>query len=84
MLDLAVEIFNAEKKIGMVALKVKDVTGPHIHVPYLGSVWEIPNFKIVIKVCSLQSSCASWVGLMNNSDDGIDADLTTRVLPCRI
>src|SRR5262245_36532167 len=39
ILDVAVKILDDDSDIGLVALKVKDVTGLHVGNPYLGSIW---------------------------------------------
>ena len=40
ILDVAFDVLNTDTRIGMVSLKVKDVTGSHIDAPYLGAIWE--------------------------------------------
>ncbi|MDP3425947.1 MAG: glycosyltransferase, partial [Humidesulfovibrio sp.] len=39
-LDLALEILQAEPKIGMVGLKTKDTMGPFVQEPYIGGISE--------------------------------------------
>lgn len=80
MLDVAVDILNADKQIGMVALKVRDVTGPHTHVPYLGAIWE--SGVLNCNQGMLPTPLLRQLGGFNEEfrDYGIDADLTTRVL----
>jgi GT2 family glycosyltransferase len=80
MLDVAVDNLKADKQIGMVALKVRDVTGPHTSVPYLGTIWE--SGVLNCNQGMLPTALLRELGGFNEEfrDYGIDADLTTRVL----
>lgn len=80
MLDVAVSILKKDASIGMVALKVKDVTGPHVDSAYLGSVWT--SGVLNCNQGMLPTTLLQKLGGFNEEfrDYGIDADLTTRVL----
>ncbi len=79
-LDLAVHILENNPDIGMVALKVKDVTGPHVNIPYLGSIWSsgVLNCNQGMLSTRLMQNLGGFDEQFR--DYGIDADLTTRVL----
>ena len=80
MLDLAVSVLEKDSRIGMVALKVKDITGPYTDAPYIGGIWEsgILNCNQGL----LRTALLRDLGGFSEDfrDYGIDADLTTRVL----
>lgn len=80
MLDVAVNILDDDAQIGMVSLKVKDVTGPQTNVPYLGAIWE--SGILNCNQGMLPTALLRQLGGFNEEfrDYGIDADLTTRVL----
>ena len=80
MLDQAVSILENSPEIGMVSLKVKDVTGPYTSRPYLGAIW-----KSGILNCNQGMLPTKLLQELDGFDEefrdyGIDADLTTRVL----
>jgi len=80
MLDAAVRIMEGDSKIGLVGLKVKDLSGPNTGLPYLGGIWESG-----ILTCNqglLRTSLLQKLGGFDEEfrDYGIDGDLTTRVL----
>jgi GT2 family glycosyltransferase len=79
-LDTAVDILRHNQRIGMVALKLKDVTGPHTYAPYLGAIWE--SGILNCNQGMLPTELLRQLGGFDEefSDYGIDADLTTRVL----
>jgi GT2 family glycosyltransferase len=80
MIDLAVAILDDHEHFGMVALKTKDVTGPHKHLPYIGGRWETGVLTCnqgVVRTDLLQRLGGFDEALR---DYGIDADLTARVL----
>ena len=79
-LDSAVDILQHHSSIGMVALKVKDITGAYTRAPYLGGIWETGILN-----CNqgmLPTRLLRQLGGFDEKfrDYGIDADLTTRVL----
>jgi GT2 family glycosyltransferase len=80
MLDAAVQIMEENPKIGLVGLKVKDLSGPNAGAPYLGGIWQSG-----ILTCNqglLRTSLIQKLGGFDEAfrDYGIDGDLTTRVL----
>jgi GT2 family glycosyltransferase len=80
MLDTAVNILRGNNKIGLVALKVKDVTGRHTDKPYLGGL-----YKTGILNCNqgvMRSDLFRKIEYFDESfkDYGIDPDVTTKVL----
>ena len=80
MLDTAVNILGGNNKIGLVALKVKDVTGRHTDKPYLGGL-----YKTGILNCNqgvIRSDLFRKIGYFDESfkNYGIDPDVTTKVL----
>lgn len=80
ILDSAVEILEQNLDIGMIALKVKDITGPHIKVPYIGGIW--PTGVLNCNQGMLRTDLLQRVGGFSEEfrDYGIDPDLTTKVL----
>ena len=79
-LDLAVSILEQNDDIGMVALKVKDVTGPYADKAYLGAIW--PSGVLNCNQGLLRTELLRRLGGFDEQlrDYGIDADLTTKVL----
>jgi hypothetical protein len=79
-LDVAVEILGGHPRIGMVALKVKDVEGPASVAPYLGAVSSIGVLNVNQGV--LRTPVLQRVGGFSERfrDYGIDPDLTAKVL----
>lgn len=80
MLDTAVDILRGNNKIGLVALKVKDVTGNHTDKPYLGGL-----YKTGILNCNqgvISSDLFRKIEYFDESfkNYGIDPDVTTKVL----
>jgi len=80
MLDTAVDILRGNNKIGLVALKVKDVTGRHTDKPYLGGL-----YKTGILNCNqgvIRSDLFRKIEYFDESfkNYGIDPDVTTKVL----
>ena len=80
MLDEAVGILENAPGIGMVSLKVKDVTGPHTEEAYMGGIW--PSGVLNVNQGMLPLALYREVGGFDESfrDYGIDGDLTTKVL----
>lgn len=80
MLDTAVRILKKNHKIGMVGLKVKDVTGHAMNRPYIGGTWISGVLNCNQGV--LPTQLFQQLGGFDEEfcDYGIDADLTTRVL----
>lgn len=79
VLDEAVNILEADSQIGMVGLKVKDMTGHLSNLPYIGGVWAgILNCNQGMLPTSLMQSLGGFDEELR--DYGIDIDLTTRVL----
>jgi FkbM family methyltransferase len=79
-LDRAVQILEENGRIGMVALKVKDVRGPFVDAPYIGGVSEIGILNVNQGV--LRTPVLKAVGGFSEAfrDYGIDPDLTAKVL----
>lgn len=80
MIDLAVEILDDHEYFGMIALKTRDVTGSHTHLPYIGGHWETG-----VLTCNqgvVRTELLQRLGGFDENlrDYGIDADLTARVL----
>lgn len=79
-LDVAVNILQTHRKIGMVALKVKDLIGPHKAHHYIGGVSPLGLLNVnqgVLRTTilhELRGFCEDY------PDYGIDPDLTARVL----
>jgi GT2 family glycosyltransferase len=79
-LDVAVTILDAEPRIGMVALKVKDLVGPFADAPYIGGISPIGILNVnqgVVRTAVLHD-----VGGFSEAfrDYGIDPDLTAKVV----
>ena len=79
-LDVAVSILDELPKVGMVAVKVKDVEGPTVDAPYLGAVSSIGVLNVNQGV--LRTPVLQAVGGFSERfrDYGIDPDLTAKVL----
>jgi GT2 family glycosyltransferase len=80
MLDSAVNILRRNHKIGLVALKVKDVSSRKAGDPYIGGI-----YKTGILNCNqgvIRSDLLQRIGYFDESfkNYGIDPDLTTKVL----
>jgi GT2 family glycosyltransferase len=80
ILDTAVNILEQNPRIGMVALKVKDVAGPHTGPPYTGGIYDTGILN-----CNqgmIRSDLFRKIGYFDESfkNYGIDPDLTTKVL----
>lgn len=79
-LDLAVQILENDHEIGMVGLKTKDVIGPRVSIPYVGSLSEyrILNCNHGVMPMDLARS----VGFFNEDYPMymIDPDLTASIL----
>ena len=80
MLDLAVSILEQNLGIGMVSLKVKDISGPHIDTPYMGGIW--PSGVLNCNQGMIRTRLLLSLGGFDAKfrDYGIDGDLTTKVL----
>jgi GT2 family glycosyltransferase len=80
MLDTAVKIMERDPKIGLVGLKVRDVSGSHASSPYLGGIWQ--SGILTCNQGTLRTSLVQKLGGFDEEfrDYGIDGDLTTRVL----
>lgn len=81
MLDLSVGILQKHSNIGMVGLKVKDLTGPYAtSMPYLGRIW--PSGVLNCNQGMLPTKLFKEIGGFDEDyrDYGIDIDLTTKVL----
>ena len=79
-LDLAAEILDRDRRIGMVALKVKDVQGPFVDAPYIGGVSSLGILNV--NQGMLRTEVLAEVGYFSEAfrDYGIDPDLTAKVL----
>lgn len=79
-LDRAVEILESDPKIGMVALKVRDLVGPFAEAPYIGglSAYGILNVNQGV----LPTALMRKIGYFSEEfkDYGIDPDLTAKTL----
>ena len=80
MLDTAVEILQRNPKIGMVALKVKDVAGLHTGPPYTAGIYDTGILNCNQGV--IRSDLFRQIGYFDESfkNYGLDPDLTTKVL----
>lgn len=80
MLDEAVRILQNDPHVGMVSLKVRDVTGHFSDVlPYVGGIWSgILNCNQGVLPTQLMQEFGGFDEEFR--DYGIDIDLTTRVL----
>lgn len=79
-LDLAVQILENEPEIGMVGLKTKDVIGPRVSIPYVGSLSEYRILNCNHGV--MPTELARSVGFFNEDYPMymIDPDLTASIL----
>jgi GT2 family glycosyltransferase len=79
-LDTAVGILDENAGIGMVGLKVKDVTGPFVAAPYIGGVSAIGILNVNQGV--LRTKLLKELGGFSEAfkDYGIDPDLTAKVV----
>jgi len=80
VLDTAIKILQRNNRIGMVALKVKDVAGRKADHPYIGG-----TYKTGILNCNqgvIRSDLFKKIGYFDESfkNYGIDPDVTTKVL----
>ncbi|MEW6400650.1 MAG: glycosyltransferase, partial [Chloroflexota bacterium] len=80
MLDQAVSILEHDPKIGMVSLKVKDISGPYAGAEYVGGIW--PTGVLNCNQGMLPVALVNRLGGFDERfrDYGVDSDLTTRVL----
>jgi GT2 family glycosyltransferase len=80
ILDQAVSILEHDSKIGVVALKVRDISGPFIGEEYVGGIW--PTGVLNCNQGILPVALLNRIGGFDEQfrDYGIDSDLTTRVL----
>jgi len=79
-LDVAVEILDTLPKVGMVAVKLRDLEGPAVEAPYLGAVSSIGILNVnqgMLRTPILQSVGGFSEGFR---DYGIDPDMTAKVL----
>ena len=81
-LDAAVDILDRDLRVGMVALKTRDVQGPFLGSVYLGGVSEIGVLNVNQGL--LRTSILHEVGGFSETFGfyGIDPDLTAKVLYC--
>lgn len=79
-LDVAASILDAEPKVAMVGLKVKDMQGPFAKAPYIGGVSELGILNV--NQGMLRTDVLKAVGGFSLAfrDYGIDPDLTAKVL----
>ncbi|MGH7388987.1 MAG: glycosyltransferase [Candidatus Rokuibacteriota bacterium] len=79
-LDIAVRVLEAEPRIGMVGLKVRDVRGPFSRAPYIGGISATGILNVNQGV--LRTRVLTAVGGFSEAfrDYGIDPDLTAKVL----
>jgi GT2 family glycosyltransferase len=79
-LDEVVNILKKNCDIGLVGLKVRDVTGVHVGRPYLGGIW--PSGILNCNQGVMPTFLLKKIGGFDEEfrDYGIDGDLTTRVL----
>ena len=80
MLDTAVEILQTDSKIGLVALKVKEIAGRRARLPYIGGIRETGVLNCNQGV--IRSDLFQKIGYFDEAfkNYGIDTDLTTKVL----
>lgn len=78
--DKAVRILDTHDDIGMVGLKVKDVTGPYTGHAYIGGI--SPAGILNVNQGMLRLNLMKQVGYFDEKfpDYGMDTDLTTRIL----
>lgn len=79
-LDIAVQALSADPGLGMVGLKVRDLSGPFATAPYIGGI--TATGVLNINQGMLPTALLQDLGGFSETfgDYGIDADLTTRVL----
>ena len=79
-LNKAIRILEANPRVGMVGLKVKDVQGPFLGDPYVGGISETGILNVNQGV--LRTEILQRLGGFSEEfmDYGIDPDLTARVL----
>lgn len=79
-LDAGVEVLDRCPKVGMVAVKVKDVEGPFVDAPYVGGISTIGVLNV--NQGMLRTGIVQELGGFSERfrDYGIDPDLTARVL----
>ena len=79
-LDAGVAVLDRSPKIGMVAVKVKDVEGPFVDAPYVGGISTIGVLNVNQGL--LRTGIIQELGGFSERfrDYGIDPDLTARVL----
>jgi len=80
MIDLSVSILEEFEEIGMVGLKVKDISGEFQQAPYIGGVSD--SGILNVNQGMLRTKLLHSVGYFDEEfkDYGIDSDLTTKVL----
>jgi GT2 family glycosyltransferase len=80
MLDQSVSILEHNPKIGMVSLKVKDISGPYAGEEYVGGIW--PTGILNCNQGMLPVALLNHIGGFDERfrDYGVDSDLTTRIL----
>jgi len=80
IIDQAVSILDHNPTIGMVGLKVQDVTGIYSKEPYIGGVWD--SGVLNVNQGMIRTVLLHKIGYFDSNfpDYGMDADLTTRVL----
>jgi GT2 family glycosyltransferase len=79
-LDIAVRALEADSRIGMIGLKVRDVQGPFVKAPYIGGVSKTGVLNVNQGV--LPTKVMRDVGYFSEAFGfyGIDPDLTAKVL----
>ena len=79
-LDVAIGILEREPRIGMVALKTRDIQGPFVHAPYIGGISDLGILNV--NQGMLRTEVLRTVGGFSEAfrDYGIDPDLTAKVL----
>jgi GT2 family glycosyltransferase len=79
-LDVATKILDENQRIGMVGLKVKDMTGPFVDAPYIGGVSSTGILNVNQGL--LRTTILKEVGGFSEGfrDYGIDPDLTAKVI----
>lgn len=76
----AIDMLDSDPRIGMVALKTKDVEGPFVDAPYIGGISDLGFLNVNQGV--LRTDLFRQVGSFSERfrDYGIDPDLTAKVL----
>jgi GT2 family glycosyltransferase len=79
-IDKAAAILDEDPRLGMVALKVKDLQGPFVDAPYIGGMSTLGILNV--NQGMLRREVLSQVGYFGEAfrDYGIDPDLTAKVL----